>query len=150
MRLTHRRGNVMRLILVPILLASTATAASPADRMRSDYSHVVNARQAGQRPEIPERSDWARQEPNIVVNFARDFDRVKGRIRPLARRGIISPGEAADLRREAREIGAQLRRSGRGGLREDEFSLVLDRADRFDRRVGALVQRGAGASPAGG
>ena len=137
----------MRLFPVLLVLASTAAAAAPAmSQLRGEHQSFGNDRQTSQRyGEIP-RSDWARDEATMVVNFMRDFDGVKGRIRKLARRGIVSPGEAADLRREAREIGIRLRRDRRDGLTENEFYALLARADRLDRRVRASAERPGTAS----
>ncbi len=133
----------MRKFLISFALVSTALAAAPA--MAQGY---------GQRgPEQPYNRDGGPQADGryggqdrgggfsvggsrqAVFELSRDLDRIDARIERSVQRGTLSRREAFGLRRDARQVRFQLRRSGRDGLGGRELGRLRFQVAQLEQRL---------------
>ena len=115
----------MRKFLISAALVSTALTAAPA--LAQDYG----------RPGYGDhRNDWNRGPSRPAVNnLLRQLGQVDLRIQRSVQHRVISPREAASLRREANEIRARVNVRSRDGLSGREFAQLQGRVNRLEQRV---------------
>lgn len=124
----------MRKILVSFAVAAAALAAVPAAAQYRDHDSRWQDRWEDRGDH---RGDWNRYGAGrgAVFSLLRDLDQVENRIDRSARRGIISPREAINLRRESIHIRQRLHFAGRNGITGRELGRLQFQVNRLERHL---------------